>query len=51
MSRIPARARVADIHDVALSMPGAVLYPGSEDNPIYQVGGKSFVFCQSSLQR
>lgn len=44
MSRIPARARVADIHDVALSMPGAVLYPGSEDNPIYQVGGKSFVF-------
>lgn len=25
-------------------MPYAELYPGSEHNPIYQVGGKSFVF-------
>lgn len=37
-------ATVEDIHRVALSMPYAVLYPGSEDNPVYQVGGKSFVF-------
>lgn len=37
-------ATVDDIHRLALSMPYAKLYPGSEDNPIYQVGGKSFIF-------
>lgn len=44
MSRTSRRARVGDIHDAALAMPGTVLYPGSEDNPVYQVGGKSFIF-------
>ena len=37
-------ATVQDIHRIALSMPYAELYPDSEDNPIYQVGGKSFIF-------
>ena len=25
-------------------MPHVVMYPGTEDRPVYQVGGKSFVF-------
>ena len=28
-------------------MPHATLYPGTEDKPVYQVGGKSFVFFRS----
>ena len=40
----PRRATVDDIHRVALGMPYTKRYPGSEDNPIYQVGSKSFVF-------
>ena len=38
------RARVEDIHELALSMPYVTVWPGRLDNPIYQVGGKSFVF-------
>ena len=37
-------ARVEDVHDLALSMPGVTVLHGSLGNPIYQVGGKSFVF-------
>ncbi|MEV5896567.1 MmcQ/YjbR family DNA-binding protein [Nonomuraea fuscirosea] len=37
-------ARVEDVHELALSMPHVTVYPGTGDNPIYQVGGKSFVF-------
>jgi hypothetical protein len=37
-------ARVQDVHDLALAMPNVIVYPGSEDNPVYQVGGKSFIF-------
>lgn len=36
-------ARVEDVHELALGMPHVTVYPGI-DNPIYQVGGKSFVF-------
>jgi len=39
-----ARARVGDVHDLAMAMPHATVEPGSRDNPVYQVGGKSFVF-------
>ena len=38
------RARVRDVHDLALSMPYVTVDPGSHDNPVYQVGGRSFVF-------
>jgi hypothetical protein len=38
------RARVQDIHELAMRMPGATPTPGYGGNPIYQVGGKSFVF-------
>lgn len=37
-------ARVADVHDLALAMPHVTRIGGSQENPVYQVGGKSFVF-------
>jgi hypothetical protein len=37
-------ARVEDVHELALAMPHATVYDGSAENPVYQVGGKSFVF-------
>lgn len=37
-------ARVADVHEIAASMPHATRIEGPKGNPIYQVGGKSFVF-------
>jgi hypothetical protein len=37
-------ARVEDVHDIALAMPHAKVYDETADNPVYQVGGKSFVF-------
>ncbi|MGB3334603.1 MAG: MmcQ/YjbR family DNA-binding protein [Mycobacterium sp.] len=37
-------ARVADVHEVAASMPHVTRIEGPKGNPIYQVGGKSFVF-------
>src|SRR5580765_779214 len=38
------RARLADVHELALRMPHVTVWPGSRENPIYQVGGKSFIF-------
>ena len=38
------RARVEDVHELALGMPHVTVVGGSADNPVYQVGGKSFVF-------
>ena len=40
----PRRARVEDVHELALGMPHVTIYPGSQRNPVYQVGGRSFVF-------
>jgi hypothetical protein len=37
-------ARVADVHQIAASMPHVKRLEGPKDNFIYQVGGKSFVF-------
>ena len=37
-------ARVEDVHELAASMPHVVVENGSLGNPVYQVGGKSFVF-------
>jgi len=44
MKRTARSARIRDVHDLALGMPHAAIYPGSESRPAYQVGGKSFVF-------
>ena len=42
--RSPRRASVSDVHDLALGMPHVTVRPGTEHTPVYQVGGKSFVF-------
>ncbi|HEY3260651.1 MAG TPA: MmcQ/YjbR family DNA-binding protein [Pseudonocardiaceae bacterium] len=37
-------ARIDDVHELALAMPHVTVEHGSGDNPIYQVGGRSFIF-------
>lgn len=37
-------AQVEDVHELALAMPHVAVEYGTGDNPVYQVGGKSFVF-------
>ena len=37
-------ARVEDVHEVAAAMPHVKVWDETADNPVYQVGGKSFVF-------
>jgi len=37
-------ARVEDVHDLARAMPHVTVESGPSGNPVYQVGGKSFVF-------
>jgi hypothetical protein len=37
-------ARVEDVHELALAMPHVTVEYGTGENPVYQVGGKSFVF-------
>lgn len=38
------RATVADVHALAAAMPHVTVVSGSSANPVYQVGGKSFVY-------
>ena len=38
------RARVEDVHELAMGMPHVTVAYGPHGNPVYQVGGKSFVF-------
>jgi hypothetical protein len=38
------RARLEDVHELALGMPHVTVVEGPGGNPVYQVGGKSFVF-------
>lgn len=38
------RARLQDVHDIAAAMPHVTVVHGRAGNPVYQVGGKSFVF-------
>jgi hypothetical protein len=38
------RASVQDVHDLAAGMPHVTVDKGPNDNPVYQVGGKSFIF-------
>jgi hypothetical protein len=37
-------ARVDDVHELARAMPAVKVVVGGAGNPVYQVGGKSFVF-------
>src|SRR6185312_15337553 len=43
-SRARRRATVEDVHELAAAMPHVTVYPGTENNPVYQDGGKSFIF-------
>jgi len=38
------KARLEDVHDLAAAMPHVTVEHGPGGNPVYQVGGKSFVF-------
>ena len=35
---------MSDVHDIAAGMPHTTRIEGPKGNPVYQVGGKSFVF-------
>jgi hypothetical protein len=37
-------ARVEDVHEAALALPGVSVVDGSSGNPVYQVRSKSFIF-------
>jgi hypothetical protein len=37
-------AGVEDVHELALAMPHVTVEYGTGGNPVYQVGGKSFIF-------
>lgn len=48
MSRTERPARVEDVHDLALGMPHVTVWQGRDKTrPVYQVGGKSFIFFRS----
>jgi hypothetical protein len=38
------QARVEDVHELALGLPHVTVVHGARGNPVYQVGGRSFVF-------
>src|SRR5689334_12102886 len=43
MPRRSRKAKLADVHEIAQAMPHVTRW-GDESRPVYQVGGKSFVF-------
>jgi hypothetical protein len=43
MARRSRKAKVADVHEIALAMPHVTQW-GDSSRPVYQVGGKSFIF-------
>jgi hypothetical protein len=45
-SRRPAA--VSDVHECAQAMPHVTVVRGGAGNPVYQVGGKSFVFFRTA---
>jgi hypothetical protein len=44
MSDMNRRARIEDVRDLAAGMPHVTVEYGTGDNPVYQIGRKSFVF-------
>ena len=44
MASAGRRARVEDVHELALGLPHVTVVDGTSGNPVYQVGGKSFIF-------
>jgi hypothetical protein len=47
MSDMNRRARIEDVRDLAAGMPHVTVEYGTGDNPVYQIGRKSFVFFRS----
>ena len=48
MSNARRRARVQDVHELALAMPHVSVEHGTGDKPIYQVGRRSFIFFRNA---
>jgi hypothetical protein len=44
LARDVTRARIEDVHELAMKMPHVSVVYGGHGNPVYQVGGRSFVF-------
>jgi hypothetical protein len=44
MAEQPRPARIEDVHELAMNMPHVTVTYGGQGNPVYQVGGKSFIF-------
>ncbi len=44
MAAKPRGARIEDVHELAAGMPFVTIGHGPLGNPVYQVGGRSFVF-------
>jgi hypothetical protein len=44
MGKQARRARIEDVHELAAKMPHVSVVYGGHGNPVYQVGGKSFIF-------
>lgn len=42
------RARVEDVHDLAMGMPDVTVEYGSQGNPVYQITRKSFIFFRTA---
>jgi hypothetical protein len=47
MADMNRRARIEDVHDLAAGLPHVTVEYGTGDNPVYQIGRKSFVFFRS----
>jgi len=41
-------ASLPDVHELAMAMPHVTIVDGSQGKPIYQVGGKSFIFFRNA---
>ncbi|MHB2022137.1 MAG: MmcQ/YjbR family DNA-binding protein [Mycobacteriales bacterium] len=41
---VDQRARVEDLREFALGLPHVTVVHGASGNPVYQVGGRSFIF-------
>jgi hypothetical protein len=44
MAELARGARIEDVHELAVNMPHVSVTYGGHGNPVYQVGGKSFIF-------
>jgi hypothetical protein len=44
MAEHARRAQIEDVHELAMNMPHVSVLYGGQGNPVYQVGGKSFIF-------